>query len=61
MCVSMFIIEIGWYIGLIVWLVPHHFGVSLRCYGIRLFSLRGVGFNGFYFLAHFLPPPLNIY
>ena len=36
-------------------------GVSLGCYGIRYFSLRDLGFNGYFLVRTFDPPspPLN--
>ena len=40
------------------WLLLHHFGGSVRCYGVRYFSLRGLGFTG-YLLVSTLPPPPN--
>ena len=33
------------------WLVPHHFGGSFSCYDVSIYSLRGVGFNGFYLVS----------
>ena len=39
------------------WIVPHHFGGSFSCYGVRISSLRGVGINGYLIVNMFDPPP----
>ena len=37
--------------------MPHHFGFSLHCYGIRIFSLRGFGFSSYLLVSMSDPPP----
>ena len=38
-----------------MWIVPHHFCGSFSCYGVRVYSLGGVGFNSCLLYSMFDP------